>query len=200
MENIPDHNRYVVAFNHVSLVEVPFILAFWPTVLEILGAAAVWERPGQSLLARLYKGIQLKRDEYDRAVFDLSKKIIEAGRPLMISPEGGRSHTPGLRRGKPGVAFIVDQTQIPVLPVAVVGATMDFLSNGLRGKRPFIEMRVGELFQLPPLAGRGEERRRNRQHNADIIMARVAELLPESYRGVYSDFESILNGKHLLVE
>ncbi|MFN2282377.1 MAG: hypothetical protein ACK2TZ_10980, partial [Anaerolineales bacterium] len=38
MENIPAHNRYIVAFNHVSLVEVPFIAAFWPDILEIIGA------------------------------------------------------------------------------------------------------------------------------------------------------------------
>ena len=30
MENIPDHNRYVIVFNHVSLVEVPFIAASGP--------------------------------------------------------------------------------------------------------------------------------------------------------------------------
>jgi hypothetical protein len=36
-----------------------------------------------------------------------------------------------------------------------------------------------------------------RQHNTDIIMARIAELLPEDYRGVYSDYEKILNGQPL---
>ena len=45
MEKIPTNNKYVVAFNHVSMVEVPFIGSFWPTILEIIGATVVWERP-----------------------------------------------------------------------------------------------------------------------------------------------------------
>jgi 1-acyl-sn-glycerol-3-phosphate acyltransferase len=121
--------------------------------------------------------------------------VIDAGFPLMISPEGTRSHTPGLTRGKPGVAYIIDKAKVPVLPVAVVGNTIDFLRQGIRGKRPTIQMFVGDLINMPLLAGRGEERRDMRQRNTDIIMARIAEMLPESYRGVYSDYEKILAGE-----
>ena len=115
----------------------------------------------------------------------------------MISPEGGRSHTPGLRRGKAGVAYIIDQMDVEVIPVAVVGNTMDFLTNGLKGKRPVIQMFVGEPFKMPPLEGRGEERRLMRQQNTDYIMARLAALLPENYRGVYAEYEKILNGEQV---
>lgn len=121
--------------------------------------------------------------------------VIDAGFPLMIAPEGTRSRTPGLARGKPGIAYIIDKAKLPVLPVAVVGNTIDFLRQGFRGKRPAIQMFVGDLIQIPPLTGRGAERRNTRQHNTDIIMARVAEMLPESYQGVYSDYGKILAGE-----
>ncbi|MCK4490495.1 MAG: 1-acyl-sn-glycerol-3-phosphate acyltransferase, partial [Anaerolineales bacterium] len=183
MDKIPHHNRYVLAFNHVSLVEIPFIGAFWPTIVEIIGATVVWGRPGVAIAARMWEGIQVKRTEFDREVFRKVKMVIDAGFPLMISPEGTRSHTPGLTRGKPGVAYIIDKAKVPVLPVAVVGNTIDFLRQGIRGKRPTIQMFVGDLINMPLLAGRGEERRDMRQQNTDIIMARIAEMLPESYRG-----------------
>ncbi len=197
LENIPDHNRYVIAFNHVSLIEVPFIAAFWPTVIEIIGAAVVWKRSGQALIARMWGGIQVNRNDYDREVFRQVEGVFEAGRPLMISPEGGRSHTPGLRRGKPGIAYIIDKVGAVVVPVAVVGNTMDFLTNGLRLKRPTIQMIVGEPFTVPPLKGKGAERRDMRQRNTDYIMARLAALLPDSYRGVYAEYERILAGKEV---
>ena len=200
LENIPDHHRYIAAFNHVSLVEVPFIAAFWPEVIEIIGAAAVWERPGQAIIARMWSGIQVKRYEFDRKVFREIELAYQAGRPLMISPEGGRSHTPGLRRGKPGIAYIIDKMDLIVVPVAVVGNTMDFLKQGLRLKRPTIQMIVGEPFNLPPLTGRGEERREMRQWNTDLIMARLASLLPPDYRGVYSEYERILAGEKVELE
>jgi 1-acyl-sn-glycerol-3-phosphate acyltransferase len=195
MENIPDHNRYVVVFNHVSLVEVPFIAAFWPRIIEIIGAAAVWERPGVSIVAKMWAGVQVDRTQFDREVFNQVMKVFEDDRPLMISPEGGRSHSPGLRRGKSGVAYIIDKVDALVIPAAVVGNTMDFLDKGLKGKRPPIQMIVGEPFKLPPLEGRGEKRRVMRQKNTDIIMARLASLLPENYRGVYAEYEKILAGE-----
>ena len=195
MENIPDHNKYVAIFNHVSLVEVPFIAAFWPTILEIIGAAVVWDRPGVSIVVKMWSGVRVKRTEFDRDVFKQVIQVFEANRPLMISPEGGRSHSPGLRRGKPGVAYIIDKVDVEVLPVAVVGNTMDFLKKGIRGERPPIQMIVGEPFRLPPIDGRGEERRSKRQNNTDYSMARLAALLPESYRGVYVEYEKILAGE-----
>ena len=197
MDKIPKHNKYVIAFNHVSLVEIPFIGAFWPKIVEIIGATVVWGRPGVAIVARMWEGIQVKRTEFDREVFRKVKMVIDAGFPLMISPEGTRSHTPGLARGKPGVAYIIDKTKVPVLPVAVVGNTIDFLHQGIRGKRPTIQMFVGDLINMPLLTGRGKERRDMRQRNTDIIMARIAEMLPESYQGVYSDYEKILAGESI---
>jgi len=61
MENIPDHNKYVAIFNHVSLVEVPFIAAFWPSILEIIGGADVWSRPGVSIVVKMWSGVQVNR-------------------------------------------------------------------------------------------------------------------------------------------
>ncbi len=194
MENIPDHNRYVIVFNHVSLVEVPFIAAFWPEIIEIIGAAAVWERGFQAFIAKMWAGIKVKRTQFDRDVFKQVELVLDAERPLMISPEGGRSHQPGLRRGKPGVAYIIDKADVLVLPVGVVGNTMDFLTKGLQLKRPTIQMIVGEPFMVPPLQGKGEARRLMRQENTDYIMARLAALLPEDYRGVYADYKMILAG------
>ena len=197
-ENIPNHNKYVAIFNHVSLVEVPFIGAFWPTILEIIGGADVWSRPGVSIVVKMWSGVQVKRTQFDKDVFKQVKQVFEADRPLMISPEGTRSHTPGLARGKPGVAYIIDQADVEVLPVAVIGNTMDFLKMGIRGKRPPIQMIVGEPFKLAPLDGRGEARRVMRQNNTDIIMARLASLLPENYRGVYAEYEKILAGEQVV--
>ncbi len=195
MDKIPENNKYVIAFNHVSLVEIPLIGAFWPTIVEIIGATVVWGRPGVAIVAHMWEGIQVKRTEFDREVFRKVKMVIDAGFPLMISPEGTRSHTPGLARGKSGIAYIIDKAKVPVLPVAVVGNTIDFLREGIRGKRPTIQMFVGDLIHMPLLTGRGAERREMRQQNTDIIMARIAEMLPESYQGVYSNYEKILAGE-----
>jgi hypothetical protein len=48
-------------------------------------------------------------------------------------------------------------------------------------------MNIGKPLRLPPLSGKGEERRRERQRNADLVMAQIARLLPGEYRGIYAE-------------
>lgn len=189
-ENIPPQGAYIVAINHLSIFDPPFVAAFWSTPLEALGAIEIWSKPGQSALVRLYGVIQVRRGEYDRQSLKQMLAALEAGRPLMIAPEGGRSHTPGLRRGRPGVAYIVHQTGLPVIPVGVVGSTDDFLAKALRAKRPRLEMRIGKPLHLPPITEKGAQKHTSLQRNADRIMLAIAELLPPEYRGVYANQNS----------
>jgi 1-acyl-sn-glycerol-3-phosphate acyltransferase len=186
-ENIPEKDAYLIAINHVSLFEPPFVLAFWPVAPEAVGAVDIWSRPGQSLLARLYGGIQVHRGEYDRHIIDTMLSVLNSGRPLMIAPEGGRSHALGMRRALPGIAFLADRVKVPVIPVGIVGTADDFLAKALHGKRSSIEMRIGKPIWLPPIEGHGRARRLYRQSNADKIMHQIASLLPSEYHGVYQD-------------
>lgn len=186
-KNIPLGRPYIVAFNHVSLFDPPFVGVFWPEQLEAMGAVEVWSKPGQNILARVWGGIQVHRGDYDRALFDKVTSALRSGHALLIAPEGGRSHAPGMLSAKPGIAYIIEQTGVPVLPVGIVGTTDDFWKKATRGKRPPLEMRIGKPLQLPPVEGRGETRRLSRQANADLVMRAIAGLLPEEYRGVYAD-------------
>ena len=186
-ENVPRGQPYVIAMNHVSIYDPPFMLAFWPEILEAMGATDIWHKPGQDMLVRLYGGIPVHRGEYDRKSIDTVLAVLRSGKPLLIAPEGGRSHVPAMRRARPGVAYILDEARVPVIPVGIVGTTDDFWQQASRGKRPQLEIRIGKPFRLPPLEGKGVQRREARQRNADIIMSHIAGLLPEEYRGVYAD-------------
>jgi 1-acyl-sn-glycerol-3-phosphate acyltransferase len=184
-ENIPYGQAYVVAFNHISTYDPPFVGVFWPEQLEAMGAVDVWNRPGQNILARLWGGIPVHRGDYDRALFDQALGALATGHPMLIAPEGGRSHTPGMRQAKPGLAYLLDESQVPVIPVGIVGATDEFWQLAIHGKRPQIAMYIGRPFVVPPLVGRGAERREARQANTDLVMRYIAGLLPEEYRGYY---------------
>ena len=186
-ENVPLGTAYIVAINHVSTFEAPLVGAFWPERAEATGAVEVWQRPGQGILAKLYGGIPIHRGEIDRQMLEAALQVLRSERPLMIAPEGGRSHAPGMRQAKPGVAFLVEQAQVPVVPVGIVGTTDDFWQKASHLKRPRVEMRIGRPFRLPPIAGQGLERREARQRNADLVMAHIAGLLPAEYRGIYAD-------------
>jgi len=186
-ENIPYGKPYVVAMNHVSIFDPPLIGAFWPEQLEIIGAADVFDKPGQGQVLKIYGVIPVHRGDYDRALLTKIINIIKSGFPLLIAPEGGRSHVPAMRRAKSGVAYIVEQTGVPVVPVGLVGTTEDFWQRAKRGERPQLEIRIGKPISLPEITVKGNERHEARQQNADLVMRHLAGLLPEEYRGVYAE-------------
>jgi 1-acyl-sn-glycerol-3-phosphate acyltransferase len=185
-ENVPKAGAYIIAANHVSIFEPPLVLAFWRSAPEVIAAEDIRKRRFQEILVRLYGSLRVHRGEYDRELVVDALSALGSGRPLVIFPEGGRTHVPGLRQALPGVAYLIDRAKLPVVPVGIIGSTEDYLKRALRGLRPVLELRIGRPFVLPPITGKGEARRLSRQKNADLVMAHIAALLPEEYRGIYA--------------
>jgi 1-acyl-sn-glycerol-3-phosphate acyltransferase len=193
LENIPRGTAYVAAVNHISIYDPPLLLGFWPEILQAIGAVDVFDKPLQGTLLRLYGTVPVHRGQYDRELIDTILSMLRAGHPVMIAPEGGRSHALAMRRAKPGIGYILDEACVPVVPVGITGTTDDFLKNALHFRRLPLEVRVGKPFTLPPIEGRGAARRLARQYNADLVMRRIAGLLPPQYRGVYADSALSIN-------
>ena len=186
-ENIPYGKPYVAAMNHVSIFDPPLAGAFWPEQLEIIGAEEVFGKPGQGQLLRAYGVIPVHRGDFDRALLIKIIHIIKSGLPLLIAPEGARSHVPAMKRAKSGIAYIIEQTGVPVVPVGLVGTTEDFWQRARSGDRPNLEMRIGKPILLPEIKAKGTERHEIRQSHADLVMRHLAGLLPQEYRGVYAE-------------
>jgi 1-acyl-sn-glycerol-3-phosphate acyltransferase len=184
-QNIPAQGAYLITYNHISYFEPPMVITFWPVAPEALGSIEVWVRPGENLLARLYRGIAVHRGEYDRKPIEEIIAALHSGRPVCLAPEGRRSHQRGMNRARPGVAYIVEKTGVPVVPVAIVGTSEQFFSQGIHLKRPRVEMRIGEPITLPAVEGKGAVRRQALQANADQIMLAIAAMMPDEYHGVY---------------
>jgi len=191
VENVPLGKPYVIAINHISIFDPPFSVSFWPEEPEVIGASDVFEKKGQGQLLKMYGVIPVHRGDYDRALLEKIVLILKAGRPLLLAPEGGRSHVPAMRRAMPGVGYIVEHAQVPVMPVGLVGTTDDFWQRAKlywkgMGEKPTLEMRIGKPIIFSPITQKGAERRAARQHNADLVMRYIAGLLPEEYHGAYA--------------
>jgi 1-acyl-sn-glycerol-3-phosphate acyltransferase len=186
MENVPLGTPYAVAMNHISIFDPPLLGSFWPEEPEVIGAADVFEKKGQGPILRLYGVIPVHRGDYDRALLETILVVLKSGRPLMLAPEGGRSHQTGMRRAMPGVGYIIEHAQVPVIPAGIMGTTDDFWQRAKRGEKPQLEIRIGKPIHFSPIVEKGAERRAARQRNADLVMRHIAGLLPEEYHGVYA--------------
>lgn len=186
LENVPLGSPYVIAMNHISIFDPPLVVSFWSETPEVIGAADVFKKKGQGQILSLYGVIPVHRGEYDRTLLDQVISILKQGRPLVIAPEGGRSHVPAMQRAMPGVGYIIEHAQVPVVPVGLVGTTDDFWQKAKQGMKPNLEMRIGRPIVFPPITEKGAARREARQVNADHVMRVIAGLLPEEYHGVYA--------------
>jgi 1-acyl-sn-glycerol-3-phosphate acyltransferase len=184
--HVPLGTPYVVAINHISIFDPPLAVAFWRETAEIVGAIDVFSKKGQGPLLKMYGVIPVHRGDYDRTLLETMLAILKAGRPFIIAPEGGRSHEPAMRRALPGIGYVIEHANVPVLPVGLVGTTDDFWQRAKRGEKPPLEMRIGKPICFPKVTQKGLERRDLRQYNADLVMRHIAGILPEEYHGVYA--------------
>lgn len=184
LENIPLVGAYLVAPNHISLAEPPLIVSFWPRPLEVVGAVEVLDRPVQGQIMRLYGAIPVIRGAVDRTMLAELMRRLKAGLPALMFPEGGRSHTPGLRQGQQGVAYVALKADVPVVPVALTG-THRGPEEWVRFKRPRVEIAIGDALRLQSAPSSGPARKAFLQIQTERIMQAIAKLLPEGYRGLY---------------
>ena len=74
-------------------------------------------------------------------------------------------------------------TQAPILPAALAGAEKAFSSLARLTRAP-VTVAIGEPFHLPPVDG--SPRGQDLAVAAELIVNRLASLLPEEYRGIYA--------------
>jgi 1-acyl-sn-glycerol-3-phosphate acyltransferase len=109
--------------------------------------------------------------------------VLERGEVLGVAPEGTRAdESHALQEAKAGAAYIATRADVPIVPVGIVG-TEKIVHNLLRLRRTRVLITFGEPFRLPEV---GHVRTQKLHEYTDLIMSRIAELLPEAYRGVYA--------------
>lgn len=181
----PETGGYIVAANHLSIIEVPLVYCLINRE-NVTGLVAKkhQKNPFFHWVIDTMGGIWLNRNEIDTRALRAARDHVKSGGVLGIAPEGTRSDTGALIQAKTGVAFIADQAKAPILPVAVSG-TWQITSEILTLRRPVIKVNFGEPFTLPVVDRSSREA--DLKRNTDEIMCRLAALLPPENRGVYAD-------------
>ena len=120
-ENLPKKNGYLVAAKHQSALETTFIHAIVPNTIYVLK---------KSLMLLPLAGIYFwstgcipinrsKGTSAMRYMMALAKERLKQGFNITIFPEGTRCEPHTKTKYNPGVAFIYEQCNVPVVPIAL---------------------------------------------------------------------------------
>jgi 1-acyl-sn-glycerol-3-phosphate acyltransferase len=194
--SIPAEGPLLVVSNHLSNADPILLEAAFPRPLFFMGKAELFDIPPFRWLLHRFGGFPIERGTADRAALRHAQTVLGQGIALGIYPEGGRSRTGALVQGLPGVGLIALQSRAPVLPVAMTGTEYFPVNGELPPRRPRsiprgVTVRFGAPFLIPTHV---DDRRVTPDEATRLIMARIAELLTERYRGVYA--QDVRAGTH----
>ena len=183
--NLPAKGPAILTPNHVSWFDVVFIAAYSKTA-PVTFAASKWQKvPGISFLLRHFgQAIFVHRGAPDKHALKAALAALQANQVLGIAPEGTRSHDGILRRGHDGAAWLASRSGAAIIPIAIWGHENVVGGHWLRLRRPLIHFHVGQPFNLPPESRHA--RIREMSVYTEMIMRRIAELLPPERRGPYA--------------
>lgn len=190
LENVPSEGGLIVCPNHTSTVDPPLVPAFLSrTDSWSMAKAEYFARPGIGRwMFTAYHSFPVVRHSPDRGALRRAMEILRSGQVLVVYPEGTRVESAGLVAGEPGAAYLAQRLDVRVLPVALVGTRECFPKGARWPRRVPVSMRVGRPFRLPLEVG---GRRVPAEEAVEAVMLSIAELLPESDRGRYSDLEAL---------
>jgi len=188
LKKIPQKGPFIVAMNHINFLEVPMIMVeLFPRKIHGIAKKETWNNSILGWVANSWESLSIDREGSTTETFRQARKILDKGHFLIIAPEGTRSQDGKLRVGKPGVISIALRSKVPIIPIAHFGGEIIY-SNLKKIKRTKFTFKVGNPIILQP---EGKADQEKRKYFTDQVMYRIAELLPEEYRGVYSNLDNI---------
>ena len=125
-ENIPKDGAFILAANHVSNWDPPFLGTFIDRDVYYMGKIELFKNPVMAAICRGLHVFPVKRGAADKTAIKTAVKILKEGNCLGIFPEGTRSKTGKLGKAEAGISLIAAMTKAPIIPAAIVNTEKIF--------------------------------------------------------------------------
>jgi 1-acyl-sn-glycerol-3-phosphate acyltransferase len=187
-DNVPATGGALIAANHISFLDSVFLMAVLPRRITFVGKA---EYLDDWKTKHLFPNVGMI--PIDRSGGDASKGALDAAAGVLardelfgIFPEGTRSRSGVLYKGRTGVARLALQTGCPIIPAGIVGTDAIQPPDA---KLPKLFKRCsitfGRPLDLSRFAGNEHDPRVARQIT-DELMFEIRELTGQTYVDEYA--------------
>ena len=125
-ENIPKDGAFILAANHVSNWDPPFLGTFIDREVCYMGKEELFKNPIMAAICRGLYVFPVKRGAADKTAIKTAIKILKDGKCFGIFPEGTRSKTGKLGKAEAGVSLIAAMTKASIIPAAIINTEKIF--------------------------------------------------------------------------
>lgn len=154
LEHVPRQGPSILVVNHASYLDGPILLAALPMeVTYVVKRELASSFVSRRLLQRIGAAF-VERFDVQRSVQDTEhlRQVVEAGRTLVIFPEGTFVRTPGLQAFRMGAFSIAAQTGVPIVPVGLAGTRAILRADQWFPRRGAVRVTIS-----PPLYPQGSD-------------------------------------------
>ncbi|MBZ5572463.1 MAG: 1-acyl-sn-glycerol-3-phosphate acyltransferase [Acidobacteriia bacterium] len=173
LDRIDTAKPHVYAANHGSALDIPVLYVNLPFQFRIVFKKELLSYP--LVGGHLKRSGQVCIDQQNpaRSIADIRSavKSLQAGTPLVIFPEGGRTPDGEIKPFLPGAFFLAIKAQVDIVPIALVGTFELLPMNTYHIKSRPLKMRVGEPISTAGL----------KSHDLESLSAKVEQAMKDLY-------------------
>ena len=177
LENIPAGRSCVFMCNHVSNLDPTVVMPSLPMRCAVLLKKELMSIPILGTAMRMGKFIPVERGgkrDAAQASVKAAAEALQSGLSIIVFPEGTRSKDGRLAAFKKGPFFLAQQTQAPIVPIALSG-TQTMMKKGSVAIVPGVaKVRLLPVIEPSSFA--------NREETLRAVRAAIAEALPDEMR------------------
>lgn len=133
-ENIPKEGGIIIASNHISYLDIPFLGCGICRRVDFVGKSELFRNRVVGYIFKRLGAFPIRRGSTDRGAISEAVKRVREGRVIVIYPEGTRSKDGKLSDPKRGIGMVVALSGAIVIPSFILG-TDRVLPRGARWVR-----------------------------------------------------------------
>lgn len=190
MENLKDVKRPILFIcNHLSNSDALVInKSLKEEDITFVAGIKLSKNPLTNLGMSMTKTIPIKPNTADKDSISKIVKTLKAGNNVLIFPEGTRSRTSSMIEAKRGVFLVQKLSKASIIPLGIHGTEKLLPIKKDMGSEKFnyakVTLNIGKQIEVPEKM-ENEDKHAYEERSVSFMMKKIAELLPESYRGVY---------------
>ncbi|MEL6889985.1 MAG: lysophospholipid acyltransferase family protein [Actinomycetota bacterium] len=199
-DRLPTEGPAILCPNHISFLDSAFLVFTLPRNISFVGKAEYMDSWKTKFLFPAMGMIPIDRSggEKSAAALDAAKQVLDRGELFGIFPEGTRSRSGKLHKGRTGAARLAMELDVPIFPVGITGTDQIQPPDAKVPKlRKSCSIEIGRAVKPARYRNRGSDHLAWRSMT-DEVMFEIGQMTGQEYVHRYageSESEPVVTGR-----